>query len=69
MRKLTLAEFKALPFGTNIIIHIKIPYYGRDEKYNAVIVRDKLYYEDGKSDDRYTIEEYMYNDCTDVYLR
>lgn len=69
IKKVTLSEFKELPFGTNIVVHIIIPHLNRDEKYNAVIVRDKVYYEDGNVDSRRTIEEYMYNNCTDVYVK
>ena len=69
MKKITLSEFKELPFGTNILVHIRIPHLDRDEKYNAVIVKDFVYYEDGKRDERHTIEEYMYNDCTDIYIK
>ena len=69
MKKLTLSEFRELPFGSNIVVHIDMPYLNRDETYNAVIVRDKVYYEDGKVDERRTIEEYMYNNCTEVYLK
>lgn len=69
MKKLTLSEFRELPFGSNIVVHIDMPHLSRDETYNAVIVRDKVYYEDGKVDERRTIEEYMYNDCTEVYLK
>ena len=69
MKELTLSEFRELPFGANIVVHIDMPYLNRDETYNAVIVRDKVYYEDGKVDERRTIEEYMYNNCTEVYLK
>ena len=69
MKKITLSEFRELPFGSNIVVHIDMPYLNRDETYNAVIVRDKVYYEDGKVDERRTIEEYMYNNCTEVYLK
>ena len=55
MKKITLSEFKELPFGTNILVHIRIPHLDRDEKYNAVIVKDFVYYEDGKRDERSTI--------------
>ncbi len=69
MKKLTLSEFRELPFGTNIVVHIDMPYLNRDETYNAVIVRDMIYYEDGKVDERRTIEEYMFNELATVYLR
>lgn len=69
MKKITLSEFRELPFGSNIVVHIDMPHLNRDETYNAVIVRDKVYYEDGKVDERRTIEEYMYNNCTEVYLK
>lgn len=69
MRKLTLSEFRELPFGTNIVVHIDMPYLNRDETYNGVIVRDKIYYEDGKVDEIRTIEEYMFDDLATVYLR
>jgi hypothetical protein len=69
MKKLTLSEFRELPFGTNIIVHIDMPYLNRDETYNGVIVRDKIYYEDGKVDEIRTIEEYMFDDLATVYLR
>lgn len=69
MKKITLSEFRELPFGANIEVHINIPRLNRDETYNAVIVRDKIYYEDGKVDERRTIDEYMYNNCTEVYLK
>lgn len=66
-KKITLSEFKELSFGTNVLIHIIIPTLNRDETYKAVIIRDKMYYEDGKVDDRRTIEEYMYNGRAIVY--
>ena len=66
-KKITLSEFKELPFGANILVHIIIPTLNRDETYKAVIIRDKIYYEDGKVDDRRTIEEYMYNGWAIVY--
>lgn len=66
-KKITLSEFKELPFGVNILIHILIPTLNRDETYKAVVIRDKIYYEDGKIDDRRTIEEYMYNGWATVY--
>lgn len=69
MKRLTLSEFRELPFGTNIVVHIDMPHLNRDETYNAVVVMDKIYYEDGKVDERRTVEEYMFNDCTSVYLR
>ena len=69
MKELTISEFRELPFGTNIIVHIDMPYLTRDETYNAVVVRDKIYYEDGKVDEIRTIEEYMFNDCATVYLK
>ena len=69
MKKLTLSEFRELPFGTNIVVHINMPYLNRDETYNGVIVRDKIYYEDGKVDEIRTIEEYMFDDLATVYLR
>lgn len=69
MKKLTLSEFRELPFGANIEVHIIIPRLNRNETYNAVIVRDKLYYEDGKIDDRHIIENYMHDGYADVYLR
>lgn len=69
MKKVTLTEFKEFSFGTNILVHIKIdkPYY-RDEWYNGVIVRDKIYYEDGSVDDRHTIEEYVYDNCATIFV-
>lgn len=67
MRKLSLNELKDLPFGTNIIVHITIN--GRDEKYNGVIVRDKIYYEDGKVDYRTIIEDYVFNNNAEVFVR
>lgn len=66
-KKITLSEFKELPFGADILIHIIIPRLNRDETYKAVIIQDKIYYEDGKIDDRRTIEEYMYDGCAIVY--
>ena len=69
MKKLTLSEFRELPFGANIVVHINMPYLNRDETYNGVIVRDKIYYEDGKVDEIRTIEEYMFDDLATVYLR
>ena len=69
MRRLTISEFRELPFGINIIVHIDMPYLNRDETYNGVIVRDKIYYEDGKVDEIRTIEEYMVDDLATVYLR
>ena len=69
MKELTLSEFRELPFGTNIILHIDMPYLNRDETYNAVVVRDMIYYEDGKADEIRTIEEYMFDGFATVYLR
>lgn len=69
MKKLTISEFRELPFGTNIIVHIDMPYLYRNETYNAVVVRDKIYYEDGKADEIHTIEEYMFDDFATVYLK
>lgn len=69
MKRLALSEFRELPFGTNIVVHIDMPYLDRDETYNGVIVRDKIYYEDGKVDEMRTIEEYMFDDLATVYLR
>ena len=69
MKRLTISEFRELPFGTNIVVHIDTPYLNRDETYNAVVVEDKIYYEDGKVDERRTIEEYMFDELATVYLR
>ena len=69
MKELTLSEFRELPFGTNIVVHINMPYLNRDETYNAVVVRDMIYYEDGKADEIRTIEEYIFDDLATVYLR
>ena len=67
MRKLSLNELKDLSFGTNIIVHITAD--GRNEKYNGVIVRDKIYYEDGKVDYRSIIEDYVFNNNAEVFIR
>ena len=69
MKELTISEFRELPFGTNIVVHIDMPYLTHDETYNGVIVRDKIYYEDGKVDEICTIEEYMFDGLATVYLK
>ena len=70
MKQINYSEIKDLPFGTNIVVHIKMDYpYNRDETYNAVIIRDNIYYEDGKVDKVDVISEYMYNGCTEVFLK
>lgn len=67
MRTLSLNEFKDLPFGTNVIVHIIAD--GRNEKYIGIIVRDKIYYEDGKVDYRSIIEDYVFNNNAEVSIR
>ena len=70
MKSIGYSEILDLPFGTNLVVHIKMDVpYKRDETYNAVIVRDKIYYEDGKVDDIRTISEYIYNGVTEVFIK
>lgn len=61
MKKLTRDEFNNLPFGTNIIICDK------GSKYNAVVIDDKIYYEDGRVDYKKSIADYIYNESIEVY--
>lgn len=68
MRKLSLLEFRDLPFGSNVLIRIFRGNGAYTEEYEAVIVFDKIYYKDGKVDNKRIIEEYMYNGFAEVYL-
>lgn len=67
MRELSLSEFRDLPFGSNVLIRIFMCNGAYSEDYAAVVVFDKIYYKDGKVDNKRTIEEYMYNGLAEVY--
>ena len=65
--RISPTELENLPFGTNIIVHIVTA--DRDETYNGVIVGSKIYYEDGKVDERHLIAEYVYNNAAEVFVK
>lgn len=67
MRRVSATELENLPFGTNIVVHINTD--DRDERYNAVVVRDKIYYEDGKTDTVHLIAEYVHMNCAEVFVK
>ena len=71
MRKLNLSEFRNLPFGSYILVRIirgNGSYIEDIEEYEAVVVLDKIYYKDGKVDNKRTIEEYVHDGFARVYL-
>ena len=65
MKKLTLSEYRELPFGTNIIVNYIGPC--RNDNYKGVIIKNSIYYEDGDIISRYILEESIQNGTVNVY--
>lgn len=56
------SEVRKLPFGTKINISWKSQFANyKDENYNGVIIKDKIYYEDGKWDSINDLYQFNYD--------